>query len=79
MSDEVNTFTDETSVKTNMTPLHGRSLKGERLMVEIHLSDRWKLFKQTKPALFLCQLLFHTIALACRGSSLAEQDAIVYG
>ncbi len=27
-------FIDETSVKTNMTPLRGRSLKGERLMAE---------------------------------------------
>jgi len=27
-------FIDETSVKTNMTPLRGRSLKGERLMAD---------------------------------------------
>jgi transposase len=27
-------FLDETSVKTNMTPLRGRSLKGERLMAD---------------------------------------------
>ncbi len=27
-------FVDETSVKTNMTPLRGRSLKGERLMAD---------------------------------------------
>jgi hypothetical protein len=27
-------FIDETSVKTNMTPLRGRNLKGERLMAD---------------------------------------------
>ena len=27
-------FLDETSVKTNMTPLRGRSLRGERLIAD---------------------------------------------
>lgn len=34
-------FLDETSVKTNMTPLRGRSLKGERLMAEAPFG-RWR-------------------------------------
>ena len=33
-------FVDETSVKTNMTPLRGRSLRGERLMAEAPFG-RW--------------------------------------
>jgi transposase len=34
-------FIDETSVKTNMTPLRGRSLKGERLMADAPFG-RWQ-------------------------------------
>ena len=34
-------FIDETSVKTNMTPLRGRSLRGERLMADAPFG-RWQ-------------------------------------
>lgn len=34
-------FLDETSVKTNMTPLRGRSLRGERLMADAPFA-RWR-------------------------------------